>query len=103
MMDLLPEALRKQLPPLYATEQEEDHIVMCKFFYPCHRWSWYAIEFDGQDIFFGWVDGPCPELGYFSLSEMVNTRDKLGCPIERDVYFQPCRLSKLKADLARSQ
>ncbi len=102
-MKLLTEALRKQLPALYATEEEKDPLVICKFFYPCHPWSWYAIEFDGQDIFFGWVDGPCSELGYFRLSELLETRDKLGCPIERDLYFQSCRLSKLKADLARNQ
>ncbi len=102
-MPLLTKALRKQLPPLYATEQEADPLVLCKFFYPSHPWRWYATEFDGEDIFFGWVDGPCPELGYFRLSELMQTCDKLGCPIERDLYFQPCRLSKLKADLARSQ
>jgi hypothetical protein len=98
-MPLLTEALKKQLPPLYATEQEDDPMVICKFFYPDCSMTWYAIEFDGQDIFFGWVDSDCPELGYFTLHEMQQTRSKWGLPIERDSYFQPCRLSQLKAKL----
>jgi len=100
-MPLLTEALKKQLPPLYATEQEDDPLVICKFFYPDCSMTWYAIEFDGQDIFFGWVDSDFPELGYFTLHELQQTRSRRGLPIERDVYFQPCRLSQLKAKLGR--
>lgn len=100
-MKLLTKELLEKLPPLYATENEADPIVWVKFFYPSFSWTWYAIESDGQDRFFGFVDGDFPELGYFSLSEMLQTRDKYGCPIERDLYFQPCRLSVLRAKLGR--
>src|SRR5689334_23004307 len=50
MMELLPEALRKQLPPLYSTEQKKDPMVWCKFFFPDFGWRWYALEFDGTDL-----------------------------------------------------
>lgn len=60
-----------------------------------------AIEFDGQDIFYGFVDGDFPELGSFSLSELQNCRGKLGLSIERDRYFEPCRLSELRARIRR--
>lgn len=99
-MMLLTKALRKQLPPLYATENEADPLVICKFFFP-GWWSWFATEFDGQDIFFGFVDGDFPELGYFSLKELTEVRDKLGLSIERDRHFQPCRLSELRKQLGR--
>lgn len=102
-MELLPEALRKQLPPLYATEHEEDPIVRCRFFYPFFSWRWYATEFDGNDTFFGLVDGFEVELGHFSLSEMVKTRDAKGCPIERDLYFKPCPLSKIRSEIERAR
>src|SRR5215212_4941260 len=103
MMKLLPKALRKQLPPLYATEHEEDPMVWCRFFYPFSMWSWYVTEFDGNDIFFGLVEGFEVELGYFSLAEMVKTRDAKGYPIERDLAFQPCRLSKVRAAIEQAQ
>lgn len=95
-MILLTEEILKQLPPLYATENEADPIVQVRFFYPDFSWTWYGIEFDGHDIFFGFVDGDVPELGYFSLSELKETRGKLGCSIERDRYFTPCRLSQIR-------
>ena len=100
-MKLLTKALLKQLPPLYATEDQEDPMVICKFFYPDFDWSWFAIEYDGEDVFFGLVDGFVAELGYFTRSELEANRDKLGLPIERDLYFSPCRLSELRAKLDR--
>ena len=99
MMELLPEALKKQLPPILSMKLEEDPLVLCKFFYPGFPRQWYAIKFDGHDTFFGLVEGFEVELGYFSLSELVKTRDAKGCPIERDISFQPCRLSKVRADI----
>jgi hypothetical protein len=98
---LLTKELRKRLPPLYATEGEKDPMVICKFFYPDFSWTWYAIEFDGKDIFYGYVKGDFPELGTFSLSELQSCRGKLGCPIERDLYFKPCRLSAIQKGEAR--
>lgn len=95
-MELLTRELKKRLPPLGATANDPDPVVRCKFFYPDFHWTWYALEYDGQDLFFGWVDGDFPELGYFSLSELKGNRGRLGCPIERDRWFAPCRLSELR-------
>jgi hypothetical protein len=100
-MKLLTKSLRQRLPRLGATDEQADPLVMCKFFYPDFSWSWYAIEFDGEDLFFGFVDGDCPELGYFRLSELQANRGTLGLPIERDRYFKPCPLSVLRARLDR--
>jgi hypothetical protein len=95
-MKLLTKALRAKLPPLYACENEPDPTVICKFFTPDADWRWYAIEFDGEDLFFGWVDGTDPELGYFRLSELEALRGPWSLPIERDLYFEPCPLSQVK-------
>jgi len=100
-MKLLTNELRRKLPPLYAAEHEEDPLVICKFFTPDSSWTWYAIEFDGDDTFFGFVEGLENELGYFSLSELESVRGPLGLPIERDLYFPPCRLSQVKAKTER--
>lgn len=95
MMLLTKEELKK-LPPLYSQENVKDPTVWCKFFTPDSSWTWYAIEFDGTDTFFGLVDGFEEELGYFSLAELQSVRGKLGLPIERDRYFKPCRLSEVR-------
>ena len=100
-MKLLTKELLAKLPPLYATENEQDPMVWVKFFYPDFDWTWFAIEFDGQDTFFGLVDGYKAELGYFHLSELQQNRGKWGLPIERDLSFEPCRLSVLRAKLGR--
>jgi hypothetical protein len=100
-MQLLTNELRRKLPPLYASEHEQDPQVICKFFTPDSRWTWYAVEFDGDDTFFGWVEGLENELGYFSLSELESVRGPLGLPIERDLYFEPCRLSQVKPKAER--
>src|SRR2546421_11961211 len=109
-MELLPEEVRKQLPPLYSQEHVEDPMVICKFFHPLSHWTWYAIEGSPVDehgyydtdkekvdfVFFGLVSGVEVELGYFSLSELKSIRGKYGLPVERDLYFEPTRLSAIK-------
>ncbi len=93
--ELLPPGVLEKLPPLGGTAEEEDVIVQVKFFYPDFGWTWYPIEFDGEDIFYGLVDGFCKELGTFSLLELLENRGKFGCEIERDLYFRPTRIRDL--------
>jgi Protein of unknown function (DUF2958) len=97
-MKLLTEELRKQLLPLYSQEKEADPMVYAKFFHPLSNWTWYATEGspEGDDfIFFGWVHSDFPELGYFSLNEMQEVKI-MGLGIERDLHFQPTKLSEVK-------
>jgi hypothetical protein len=69
-MQLLTKAIRRQLPPLYANEDKGlEALAMVKFFTPDSSWTWYASEFDGEDVFFGLAVGVEPERGYFRLSE----------------------------------
>jgi hypothetical protein len=87
-MKLLTVAIRKALPPLGSTEEMGlDAPIIVKFFTPTSNWTWYATEFDGQDRFFGLVDGFTKELGYFSLSDLELVRGPYGVAIERDLYF----------------
>jgi len=88
-MMLLTKQLRKQFPKLNDTEgiPLEGKKVIAKFFTPDSSWTWYAVEFDGEDLFWGLIDGLEKEWGYFSLKELKAARGKLGLPIERDLYF----------------
>jgi hypothetical protein len=96
-MELVTIQLREQLPPLYAQEHEADPLMMCKFFTPDSSWTWYVQEFDGVDICFGLVVGFEQEMGYFSLSGLQATRGPLGLSVERDLHFQPTRLSVVRS------
>ena len=95
-MQLITKELQAKLPPLYACEDKKDPIVICKFFAPWTNWTWYAIEFDGKDTFFGYVIGHENELGYFTLSELQGLKGPMGLGVERDMYFRPCKLSEIK-------
>lgn len=95
-MQLLTKEITNKLPFLYSQEDIKDPMVICKFFAPWNSWKWYAVEFDGKDLFFGFVSGDFPELGYFSLSELQGLTGPMGLTIERDMWFRPCRLSEVK-------
>jgi len=95
-MNLLPNYIKKTLPPLYSNEHNTNPIIKVKYFCPWNKWTWYGIEFDGKDIFFGFVYGDFPELGYFSLKELTSVKGPWGMTIERDIHFQPTELNKIK-------
>jgi hypothetical protein len=97
MSRLLPDEIAATIPRLYATEKEADPLVRVKFFTPDSSWTWYVTEYDpGQRLCFGLVIGFETEFGYFSLEEMEAVRGPLGLPIERDLYFRPCPVSRCR-------
>ena len=102
-MQLLTQEIQRKLPPLYSQEQLGGKaIAQAKFFTPDSSWTWYATEFDGQDTFFGLVEGLAKELGYFRLSELQAARGPLGLPIERDLYWRPRTLEEIAPELFTS-
>jgi hypothetical protein len=97
-MELMPGKIRAALPPLYSQENKGlEAVAPVKFFVPAGSWTWYATEFDGDDLLFGLVSGFEVELGYFSLRELDGVRDQLGLPIERDLYYSPTTLKEIQA------
>lgn len=98
-MKLMTKTVAKKLPTLRAQENASDPVVHAKFFNPCGAATWYVLEFDGEDTFFGYVnlgDHDNAELGYFSLAELQSIRvfgGRLG--IERDLHWDPTPLSKV--------
>lgn len=108
------EEIPKDLPSLYAQENETDPMVYVKYFDPTGSWTWYATEGSPVDeyglydtdrdkvdfLFFGYVLGHDAELGYFSFNELANVHKDLNgldaLPIEQDISFTPCRLSEVK-------
>lgn len=75
-----------------------------KLYNPVGAATWLATEIDEQgDILFGLADlgFGCPELGYFSLTEVASIRLPFGLRIERDQYFDPQVALSVWAEMAR--
>ena len=99
-MKLLTQEIRKKLPALYAQEDKGGKaIVYLKMFTPDSSYTYFATEYDGEDTFFGLVDGHEKELGYFSLKELESVRGPLGLPIERDLYWKPKTLEEIAPEI----
>lgn len=94
-MELLPQEIAKKLPAIGATGEVKDPMVQVKFFTPWAGWTWYAIEYDGKDIFYGWVVGLEKEFGSFSLKELESIEGPFGLWIERDINFDPRPISEV--------
>ena len=87
------------LPDVKTTGKGSKAMVLVKFFTPDTNWTWWATEFDGEDTFFGLVEGHCKELGYFSLSELESARGPMGLPVERDLHWTPKMLEDIAPEL----
>ncbi len=99
-MKLLTQEIRRKLPALYSQDGKGGKaVVYLKMFTPDSNFTFFATEFDGEDTFFGLVDGHEKELGYFSLKELESVRGALGLPIERDLYWQPKTLEEIAPEL----
>ena len=97
--------IEKALPKLYSQEDVSDPMVVAKWFSPYSNWRWFAIEWDGEDRFFGLVQGLDTELGYFSkqeLEELTFGAGRFEVPaVERDLSWQPKKLSEVRESLEK--
>ena len=99
---LLTQEIRDTLSPLYDSEKhpEKESVAMVKFFSPYSQWTWYAVEFDGEDTFWGLVDGFEMEYGYFSYSELEAVTVFGGVPaVERDCHWSPRPVKEIEAEI----
>lgn len=99
-MKLMTKAILHKIPALYVQDGKKGEAVAhVKFFDPTGSWTWYGTEYDGQDTFFGLVDGQEKELGYFSLAELKSVRCRFGLGIERDLHFKPTKLKDIAPEM----
>ena len=91
-----------KLPRLYATESipAEEKIVYMHFFLGSA--DWYIVEYDGDDLFFGFVNLGDPqnaEWGYVSFKELKGVR--VGpFEVDNDLYWEQRRVKDIP-ELAR--
>lgn len=104
---LIPLPLRAKLVA-NSTQRDlggHDPAPVLKLFNPVGAATWLATELAGDgDTLFGLADlgFGCPELGYFSLSEIAGVRLPLGLRIERDESFSSDVPLSRWADAARA-
>lgn len=95
---ILPE-MAKYIPKLYDGEDvaPDDKIIWVKIFHPGNNWTWYVTEYDPESkVAFGLVEGFEDEWGYFSITEIEQTRGFLGLRAERDLHFSPRTYKEVK-------
>lgn len=102
-MKLMTREIAVKVPELYTTEDVplSEKVAHVKLFHPAVSWTWYVMEYDGQDTCFGLVVGQETEFGYFSLRELSEV-EVYGLHVERDAYFRPTQVQDLVVhDIAR--
>ena len=97
-MKLLTKQLEARFKKVGRQEKSKDPLVICKFFNPTGRGTWFATEYDPVDkIFFGYVSifgDHCDEWGSFALSELEDFKGQFGLGIERDLHFGEKNMSE---------
>ncbi len=92
------------IPKIYETEEEEeeeeeeemkDKLIVVKLFTPWSNWTWYVIEYDGEDTCWGFVKGLDAEFGYFSLKELQSLEGPFGLRVEKDKWFEPTQVGNI--------
>lgn len=98
-MQLMTKELEKRFAEVGCQSEENDPLIVAKYFNPCGAGTWYATEYDPErKEFYGYVSifGDInDEWGYFSLAELEEYKGPLGIGLERDLYFDETRASKL--------
>lgn len=98
-MQLITRELEKRFDEVGCQCEEKDPVIIAKFFNPCGAGTWYATEYDpARREFYGYVSifgDMNDEWGYFSLAELETYKGPLGIGLERDLYFEETRASKV--------
>lgn len=97
------------LPSYREIADEQDPLCRVKLFQPGSRFTYYVVaatEYEGIDgpVLTGYCVSPlgpdCDEFGDQALADIARVRLG-GLPPERDLHFEPMRLSEVEAHVAR--
>lgn len=94
------------IPPIGSNQETplEESRIWVRFFDPSSTWSWYVLEFDGREAFFGLiVTSGMAAIGQFTLTELSSLvhRDEgeSEVRVRLDEEFEPVSV----LELARSR
>jgi len=84
-----------KLPSRETALATDDPVALLKLFDPTGSWTWFVAGYDPETrLAYGLVSGFENEIGDFDMTELVQIRGQFGLPIERDLYWEPRRLSE---------
>lgn len=91
---LLTQEIIDNLPPLYATEEEDNPLIVARFYNPIGRGEWHLMEGEIREegfLCYGLADIFEKELSYWTMEDLEELSVSLGVFIQRDDSFKPCR------------
>lgn len=102
-MMILPEDIKRVMPPLFSTRKQKDPWIVCRFVDPVGIAAWYVLEgkelSEGNYLFYAYIMSSKTFFGYVTLFQLMRMKDGMwslkGLPIERDMFFTPCKLSEV--------
>jgi DUF2958 family protein len=95
--DLMPDWLAEMVPALNTTEHARDPLVHVKLFTPDAGWRWYITEYDPkQRLVAAFMPGAEDEWDEISLNDLATLRGPMGLAVERDLFWQPTPLSRVR-------
>jgi hypothetical protein len=95
--DLMPDWLAETVPALGTTEHARDPLIHAKLFTPDADWRWYITEYDPkQRLVAAFMPDAEVEWGDISLDDLATMRGPMGLAVERDLFWQPTPLSRVK-------
>ena len=104
-MIVIPQHLYARLVANGQAPDGTDHVPVIKFFDPAGAATWLITEVSPTepDALFGLCDlgQGFPELGYVSLTELKSVKNRLGIPLERDLFFSARYPLSVYAEAAR--
>jgi len=92
-MELMTEALRLKLPPLYEHEGLPYANAYAKFFAPWTPHAWWVAEHNGEDTLYGFIEGYPNRWDNFSLSDLEAERGPEGDRLRMIEFLSPVILS----------
>ncbi|MCR9171537.1 MAG: DUF2958 domain-containing protein [bacterium] len=96
-MKLTTKTLLQEFNRIGDQSENENPMVVAKFFDPCGSATLYATEYDPEtNICYGYVTGLFEdEWGSFSITELESIERPFGIRIERDIHFTPMSFNEL--------
>ena len=109
LIKLITKELEKRFEQVGDQSNEENPLIIAKFFSPVGGATWYASEYDPKTrICFGYVkdlvpseNGMFDEWGSFSIDELESVQLPFGLNIERDIHFKETRFDELMQNKKR--
>ena len=100
-MKLITKELITKFNKIGEQSDEENPLVIAKFFDPTGSGTWYATEYNSEtNICFGYVTGlTYDEWGTFSIDELQSVKVRFNLSIERDIHFKEIRFDELMKKL----